>query len=317
MLEAEDNIAVKTIPWVDMNDFLHGSSEDKINIATQFGTALEEIGFVAVTHIGLKKQTIDQAYAMAERYFELPEEIKLKNRSVDNHRGFVPFGTEHAKYTDIIDLKEFYQTTGPTQPDELWPSLPNFKSIMLALYDELRNCMSYCLQATAIYLGYNHPTEQTILSDLLGNGEGVMRILHYPPINPLQCPPGAIRSAPHEDLGVMTVIPRATRSGLQVKTRQGEWIDVIVPDGAAIVNSGDTLSYITNNRIPSTTHRVINPPNTDQTHRYSIPFFGGFPFDTVLEVLDKCKQTNNSALKTKVTFGEFLTTRYQEIGLQK
>lgn len=313
MISTTSNQAL-TIPWIDMRDFFHGSPEQKIQTAQQFGKSLQEIGFVAVSNIGISSQLIDQAYSIAARYFNLTDSFKLKNRTTDNHRGFVPFGTEHAKYTPVIDLKEFYQTTGPTQPDELWPDFPEFKDVMMQLYLQLENCMKHCLQATAIYLGYSAEHEQTLLSDLLGSGECVMRILHYPPVDPLKSPPGAVRSAPHEDLGVMTIIPRATRAGLQVQNRQGDWMDVVVPEGAAIVNSGDTLSHITNGLIPSTTHRVVNPQDNDRSHRYSIPLFGAFPFDTVLQVLDKCKKSAEVTGK-EITFGDFLAERYRAIGL--
>jgi isopenicillin N synthase-like dioxygenase len=307
----------KTIPWVDMSLFLHGSYEQQRLVAHQFGEALQHIGFVAVTHIGINPQTIDNAYAIAAQYFNQAEDTKKINLAKDGHQGFVPFGTEHAKYTNIMDLKEFYQTTGPTQPEVLWPDFPGFKNIMNQLYLELENCMKHCLRATAIYLGYTEEDQQTVLSDLLGSGNSLMRILHYPPVDVSLNQPGAVRAAPHEDLGVMTVIPRATRPGLQVQNHDGDWLDVIVPEGAAIINSGDTLSRMTNGIIPSTTHRVINPSENDYSHRYSIPFFGNFPFNTMLRVLDKCKNTvSQQALPQDITFGDFLTERYKKIGLK-
>lgn len=305
-----------TIPWVNMDRFINGSPEDQITTALQFGNAFQEIGFVAVTNIGIMSETIDRAFAFAENFFNQSDEFKLKVRSPDGHYGFIPFGTEHAKYTHIMDLKEFYQTTGPTQPDHLWPEIAEFKSAVNALYFELERCLKYCLQATAIYLGYTG-SQRTILSDLLGSGNGLMRMLHYPPVDRKLSMPGAIRSAPHEDISMMTVIPRATRPGLQIKSHQGEWLDVMVPDNAAIINAGDTLSYITNGIIPSTTHRVINPDKHDDSPRYSIPFFGSLPFNTMLRVLDKCRgRSEIYNLPKKITFGEFLSKRYKDIGLK-
>lgn len=308
----------QTIPWIDMSRFIHGSSEEKIATAIEFGRAFQELGFVAVTHIGISPATIDKAYAFAETFFHSAQEFKMTVHSPDGHYGYVPFGVEHAKYTDIIDLKEFYSTTGHTQPDHLWPEIAGFKQAMTRLYLELETCMKSCLQATAIYLGYTDVTKHTILSNLLGSGNGLMRMLHYPPINPTLSPPGAIRSAAHEDVSMMTVIPRATHPGLQVKNHQGDWIDVTVPDNAAIINAGDTLSYMTNGIIPSTTHRVINPPIHDYSSRYSIPFFGSLPFNTVMRVLDKCRgNTPKSALPKEITFGDFLSKRYRDIGIKK
>ena len=308
---------IKTIPWIDMSRFMHGTPEEKIATAIEFGKAFQELGFVAATHIGILPKTIDQAYVLAEQFFDSPEEFKLSVRSPDGHYGFIPFGTEHAKYTHVMDLKEFYQTTGPTQPENLWPALPGFKEAITKLYMELETCMKHCLQATAIYLGYTDKVQQTILSDLLGSGNGLMRILHYPPVNPKNAPPGAIRSSAHEDVSMMTIIPRATHPGLQVKNHLGEWIDVTVPHNAAIINAGDTLSYFTNGIIPSTTHRVVNPPNQDYSRRYSIPFFGSLPFKTPMRVLDKCRgSTIKNSRAKEITFGDFLNKRYKDIGLK-
>ena len=306
-----------TIPWIDMSRFMYGSSEEKISTALEFGKAFQELGFVAVTHIGISQTTIDQAFAFAEAFFKRSDEFKSSVRSPDGHYGFIPFGLEHAKYTNIIDLKEFYQTTGPTQPEHLWPDIVGFKEAITTLYLELETCLKYCLQATAIYLGYTDTSRRNILSDLLGSGNGLMRILHYPPVDNKNAIPDAIRAAPHEDVSMMTVIPRATRPGLQVKNHQGEWLDVAVPNDAAIINAGDTLSYITNGIIPSTTHRVVNPEQDDVASRYSIPFFGSLPFNTVLRVLDRCRgKTAAHHLPKPITFGDFLSKRYKDIGIK-
>jgi len=306
---------MQTIPTVDMDLFLHGTPEQKLLTAKKFGEALQKIGFVAITSTGVSSVTIDKAYLAAEQYFKLPEKIKLKTRTANQHHGFTPFGTEHAKYTPTIDLKEFFQTTGPSHPDNVWPDDFEFKNTILKLYSELENCMKHCLQATAIYLGYTDEKQQTILSDMLGEGHGVMRILHYPPVDPTHSPKGAVRSAPHEDLGIMTIIPRTTRPGLQVLTHDNQWIDVVIPHDAAIVNSGDVLNLMTNGLIPSTTHRVINPDDQDYSDRYSIPFFGNLIPTTRLSILDRCRN-NNKLSEEETTFSEFMLKRYHDIGLK-
>jgi isopenicillin N synthase-like dioxygenase len=305
-----------TLPCVDMHAFISGTLEEQQQAALIFGKALQEIGFVAVLNAGIHEDTVGRAYDAAQRFFALPDEKKLQLHAVDGFRGFVPFGTEHAKYTDVIDLKEFFHTTGPTQPEHLWPEDVHFKISVLKLYQELETCMKICLQATAIYLGYTKQHEKTILSDLLGTGRSVMRILHYPPVDSHTIPVGALRSAPHEDLGIMTIIPRATQAGLQIQTRDGYWLDIVVPENAAIVNAGDVLSILTNGIIPSTTHRVINPPEGDLTDRYSVPFFGDILLDTVLRPLDKCG-TSESTEESYMTFGEFFVKRMQDIGFKE
>lgn len=305
----------ESIPWLDMSHFATRSPKDKIALGRQFGEAFHTLGFVAVSNFGIQQTTIDEAYAAAAEFFKLPDDIKNKVLSPDGHQGYTPFGKEHAKYTDVMDLKEFFQITGINHPDHLWPDLPDFKHAMVKLYDELQDCMRACLQATAIYLGYEHPEEQNVLADLIGTGYCVMRPIHYPAI-PDNVIPSAIRAAAHEDLGIMTIVPRATAPGLQAQKTDGTWLNVTVPEGAAIINAGDVLSMVTNGMIPSTTHRVVNPDPLDKSDRYSIPFFGNLPADTPLRVLNKCiGNTRRQDLPKEVTFGEFMRERYAEIGI--
>ena len=296
-----------TIPFVDMKGFLAGTWEEKVKIAHRFGKALQEIGFVAVTNAGIHAETVDNAYDVARDYFNLPIEEKLKQKSKDGFRGYVPFGQEHAKDAEHGDLKEFFHTTGPTQPHEL---RLNSEESILALYHELTNCLSICLEAITIYLGCGHD-ERNLLCRSLKDAGGLMRLLHYPPIG-LTTDSNAVRSSAHEDIGVMTVIPRATEAGLQVKSREGEWIDVEVPSDAAIINAGDTLQHITAGQIPSTMHRVANNPG--DRHRYSIPFFGNFPPEFPLEVLKPCR---GNGIYPVIAYGEFMSGRYKKIGIKE
>lgn len=299
--------SIAIIPFVDMKGFFTGSWEEKVKLAHQFGKALQEIGFVAVINVGIHAETVDQVYSFVKDYFNLPLEEKLKQKSTDGFRGYVPFGQEHAKDSELGDLKEFYHTTGPTQPNEL---RLNSEEPILALYQELTNCLSMCLEATTIYLGCE-AHESNLLCRSLERAGGLMRLLHYPPID-VTTYPNAVRSAAHEDIGVMTVIPRATEAGLQVKTREGEWIDVEVPPDAAIINAGDTLQYITAGHFPSTIHRVVNSPC--ERHRYSIPFFGNFPSEFPLEIVSTCRESEISPV---ITYGEFMRGRYKKIGIRK
>lgn len=305
----------RTIPWIDMETFLYGNPKERLSMAMQFGESFQQLGFVAANNVGIKAETIDNAYAAAATFFHQNEEFKLATRTPEGHVGY---GTEHAKYTDVMDLKEFFQTTGPSHLERVWPELPDFKHAVLSLYDEMEQCMRVLLQATAIYLGYDSSKEENILANMLGFGNGVMRIIHYPPVDPAIVPPGAIRAAAHEDLCIMTIIPRPTGPGLQVKTHDDEWLDVVAPDNAAIINAGDTLAIMTNGMIPSTTHRVVNPAESDRSPRYSIPFFGNLIPTTPLKMLAKCcNDIARFPRYNSMVFSEFMKLRYRELGLSQ
>jgi len=311
------NLCAKTIPWIDMDKFINGTEEEKFQTAIEFGKAFETLGFVAVTNIGIDQDVVERAYSTAEDYFNLPIETKMMHCTGQGLSGYIPYGHEHAKNNPIPDLKEMYQNLGYSNPENLWPNndLPQFKQDMYALYRQLQGCVKHCLKATAISLGYTGKQE-TILSDMLGDGKSLMRILHYPAIDPSTMPPRAIRAASHEDICMMTVIPRPTATGLQVRLHDGTWMDVVVPEGSAIINAGDTLSRITNYKIPSTTHRVVNPANHDGSERYSVPFFGQPSLDDMICVLDNCVLEGETAPED-VTFGKLLLERLSAIGIKK
>ena len=84
-----------------------------------------------------------------------------------------------------------------------------------------------------------------------------LRLLHYPPISK-NSPSDLYGSAPHTDFGCLTILAQDEIGGLQVQTREGEWIDVTKLEGSFVVNVGDMLSRYTNGLLRSTPHRVIN-----------------------------------------------------------
>ena len=303
--------AAQNIPWIDMNAFVDGTPEKKHETAMEFGKALEKFGFVAVTNIGIDQRIVDKAYTLAEDYFALPVDVKMKNFSGDGHRGYIPYGVEHAKNNPLSDLKEFYQMVAADHPQALWPDeLPAYQEAVIDLYNQSEQCVKRCLQATAIYLGYED--QENILADLIGHGNSVMRIAYYPLLEDVDYPEGALRAAEHEDIDIMTVIPRMTEPGLQVLLNNGVWIDVEIPEGAAVINAGDTLSRLTNLIIPSTTHRVVNGSTCNERARLSVPFFGEPGMDTIVSVLDRCVEEGDIDIPEEITFGELLIKRLTE-----
>ena len=112
------------------------------------------------------------------------------------------------------------------------------------------------------------------LSNMIKDSEQtLLRILHYPPITGDE-EPDAIRAAAHEDINLLTILPAANEPGLQVKGKDGEWLDVPSDFGNLIINIGDMLQEASSGYFPSTTHRVINPSGSDMSKsRISLPLF--------------------------------------------
>ena len=124
-----------------------------------------------------------------------------------------------------------------------------------------------------------------------------------------------MRAAAHEDINFITILPAATTSGLQLQDRDGTWLDIESDYGTLIVDAGDMLARITNDLIPSTTHRVINPQDGKNKSRFSMPFFMHPHPESVLSCLPSCQGAG--AKYPDITAHEFLMQRLREIGLIK
>jgi isopenicillin N synthase-like dioxygenase len=172
-------------------------------------------------------------------------------------------------------------------------------------------CASRLLEAFSIYLGQ----DANYLPDMAQDGSSIIRVIHYPVCEGFD-EPGVMRAAQHEDINLMTLLPESTASGLELLTRDGEWLPIHAIEGQMIVDTGDMMRRITNTTIPATTHRVVNPGGAP-TPRYSMPFFVHPHPDAMLEVLESCIGEGEEAKFEPITSEEFLMERLREIGLKK
>ncbi|MCS7292530.1 MAG: 2OG-Fe(II) oxygenase family protein [Gloeomargarita sp. SKYBB_i_bin120] len=137
---------------------------------------------------------------------------------------------------------------------------------------------------------------------------------HYPPL-PAGLPPGILRAAPHTDINLITLLCGATSEGLELQQRDGTWWPVPVLPEALVVDSGDMLQWLTNGLLRSTTHRVMNPTGQNVS-RYSLPFFVHPRPEVELTPLPACvARTGGDARFGRITAGEYLHQRLQEIGV--
>ena len=288
------------------------------------GTAFEEVGFVAVKNHGIPENKIDDLYKYVKSFFSLPLPLKkdYEKPELAGQRGYTSFGKEHAKGSEAPDLKEFYQfgqtvTDGDVAVDEYPPNvevneIPEFKPSMLEAYQNFEKSGKALLQAIAIYLGL----DEHFFDDKIHNGNSILRAIHYPPI--ISEPKSAIRAEQHEDINLITLLVGASAEGLQILTKQGEWVGVTALPGQIVVNVGDMLQRLTNNRLRSTTHRVVNPPREHWgTSRFSIPFFLHPKGEMSLACLESCVNDSHPKAYPDATAGEYLDERLREIGLKK
>jgi isopenicillin N synthase-like dioxygenase len=324
------DILYNEIPSLDLADFTLGSSDKKQAFVQKLGEAYNNIGFVAIKNHGLNKELQDKLYAVIKKFFSLPDDVKSKYEKpeIGFQRGYTGKGKEHAKGRNTGDLKEFYHVgqeldsipdsdeTKKEYPDNIWPSeVPEFKEIANEAYRTLEAAGKNMLKAIALYLNL----EENYFEDKVAYGNSILRQIHYFPIeNPDEVPADAVRAAEHGDINLITLLMGASADGLQVLRKDGKWIPITALPDQLVVNVGDMLERLTNKKLKSTIHRVVNPPREMMhTSRYSIPFFMHPRSEMDLTCLDSCVDGDHPKQFDDATAGEFLEERLRELGLKK
>lgn len=315
----------KGIPSVDLSKFVKGTEEEKNKFVADLGKAYEDIGFVAVKNHGIEKSTIDDLYTYIKAFFDLDETTKKKYEieGIGGQRGYTSFGKEHAKGMKAGDLKEFWhfgQFVEDNDPiDKEYPEnvnveeIPEFLPIGKAAYQAFEDTGRHMLRAIALFLGL----EEEYFNPHIHNGNSILRPIHYPPITG-EIEEGAVRAGAHEDINLITLLVGASADGLQVLNKNNEWVAVTEIQDHIVVNVGDMLQRLTNNRLKSTTHRVTNPPKELMgTSRYSVPFFLHPRSDMKLNCLSSCITESSPKMYEDITAGDYLMERLREIGLVK
>jgi isopenicillin N synthase-like dioxygenase len=297
-----------TIPVVDINDFYQPETHDQF--VAQIASALKEVGFFAVINSGVDGQTLDKAYEAAQQFFQLDMETKLlsHNPNANGQRGYIP--GESAKGSAFGDFKEFYHVgrEGVALCDypNIWPDHYPLKEPLNTLFDALEICKIPLEQAMCEAIG--QPLD--FLTQMTQDGECLLRAIHYP-ANP---PEDRLWAAAHTDIDLFTILPRATAEGLQVLNKEGEWIDVRVPENAFIINGGDMLENLTNGMFKSSQHRVV--ANSKSCERYSMVIFIHPKAADRLDPLPQCINTTGGIRKyAHATRWELLEERLADLGL--
>jgi isopenicillin N synthase-like dioxygenase len=286
--------------------------------ADELGRSFERFGFAIVADHGLPTAPIDAAQASARAFFALPESTKRRYliAGAAGQRGYTPFGVETAKGAAHADLKEFWHVGRDAAPGDdrlanVWPAeVADFRRSVGALYAAFDALGQLLLAAVARHLGL--PRDHFV--DAVAGGESILRLLHYPPTKGAG---PAIRAGPHEDINAITLLLGAEEAGLELRDRDGRWLPVNPAPGAVVVNIGDMLQRLTNHRLPSTTHRVVNPaPARQAAARYSMPFFLHFASDYLIETLPGCVGTGApNRYPEPITARAYLAERLEEIKL--
>ncbi len=283
------------IPVIDISPLLRGGEEATAAVAAQIGAAARGIGFFAVTGHGLPPHQLDGIFAAARALFSLPQGAKeaISIEKAGNNRGWVRLRGEALDPTRPADLKEAFNVgleLGPGHPEILagapfrglnaWPAIPGWRDEVLAYFDAVWALGRILHRPIAHDLGL----EADWFEDKLDRPLATLRLLRYPPV-PAGAADGAIGAGVHTDYGNLTLLLTDDAGGLEVKSRDGRWIEAPILPGTFVVNIGDCLMRWTNDVYVSTPHRVVH---TAPRERISIAFFLDANPDAMVAALPSC-----------------------------
>jgi isopenicillin N synthase-like dioxygenase len=295
------------LPTIDLAPLRGGSETAKREIARRIDAALTEIGFFTVVGHGIAEDFVAAVRRQAVDFFALPREEKMKVARPPQKisRGYNWIGDRSLSYSlgmpappdiqeafafgpeDVADLASRVDAASAAMyAPNLWPDRPaDFKQVMLAYYAAMSALAADLLRVMAGALGVN----ESYFADKFDRQASVARLIRYPAVTepPL---PGQLRAGTHTDYGIMTFVRGDdTPGGLQVKHRQGGWIDVHPPPNSFVCNIGDLMMRWSNDRWVSTLHRVaVPPPDAEPSDRISLVFFQNPNPDTVIRCFESC-----------------------------
>ena len=285
------SISLGHIPIVDFAPFTQGDAADKQRVVDQIYAACHDIGFMYLQNCGIRQSLFNRLLDESKQFFDLPEAVKAQMaRSEQTNCGYIGFQKERLN----VGLKSVWL-----------PDQEAFCNVVSEFYHRGTTIVApNILRAFAIALGQ----PETFFDDKHGQNY-FLRILHYPPIN--QTPePGQLRAGEHSDYGSITLLLQDEVGGLEVCTRQGDWIAAPPIPGTIVVNVGDAMQRWTNDRLSSTLHRVSLPVGAGwKRDRYSIALFCDPNPDVELACLESCITSDQPSRYPSIVMQDYLSRR--------
>jgi isopenicillin N synthase-like dioxygenase len=261
------------IRTLDLESFLRGDAGDKARFAGAFGAALREIGFAVLVGHGVDPALYDDTHdSVLDLFTSTPLEDKMRFRATRHgsvNQGYFPIEETSEIHPDLVEgwvwcRRAFdmpQDRAGPFRAEDYWPSADHerrFRRLALA-HEALFKPI-----AQAMFMGLG--CDPHVYDGKLTNTNFGLRANYYPPMSDAQDCSGAGRLLGHEDVDLFTILPATRVEGLQVwNHRSAKWVRLNAPPGSIVINTGDYMQRISNDILPSTTHRVGKP--RDASHR--------------------------------------------------
>ena len=295
--------------------------KDPEDFSFQLGKNFQNTGFCGISDHTLNKGLVDEVLEIFKEFFSLPKNKKMAyfEPNLGGARGYTPIKIETPKDGYEADVKEFWQTgrnISIEDPYSKWMpqnklvnEIPEFNKKIDKLFSEFDSLGQSLLQSIALFLDL----EESYFETIANKGNSVMRSIHYPPV---RIDDKGERSGAHEDINLITLLIGGNQPGLEIKSKDDEWISVDTAPEVLVCNIGDMLQRLTNHKLVSTTHRVNTPIESMDISRYSIPFFVHPNPDWLIETLDSCCTKDNPKKYMEPILAEdYLQERLKEIKL--
>jgi isopenicillin N synthase-like dioxygenase len=293
------------IPVLDIGEYLAGKPGARQILADAVATTCDDTGFLVIANHGIDPALVENAFAAASDFFNMDERRKLELKIGDLNIGYLPYGAQIVRTSKVHANKKpnysesFYIVTdrSPDDPEIVsgnalyglnkWPDdLPCFKARTTAYFNAMRPLAHKMVSVVATSLAL---PDDYFDSDFI-EPSITLRLIRYPSHDGAE--DDQFGFAPHIDTNFLTLLAQSALPGLEVRTRDGDWIRPPAIPGTFVVNTGEMLSRYSNDRYIPTPHRVIN---TNNAVRHAIPFFYGPGLDAVIRPVPTCVSVDNPA----------------------
>ncbi|TDO99932.1 isopenicillin N synthase family dioxygenase [Marinomonas balearica] len=305
-----------SIPLINLTNLVSEKSEVRQNEMALLDKACREIGFFYLVDTGIPQTLISKMMSTAKTYFEKPleEKMAIDIKNSPNHRGYGGIGEEQLDEVNKADWKETFDMALDIPADNplvaKYPTMygPNQNPSDPEILEALQEYYVSAFEVSQKLLGAMAETlklEDDFFTKCFKTHVTVLRMIHYPPRPEASHDNGA---GAHTDYGCVTLLLQDQTGGLQVKHRNGEWIDAEPMEGALVVNIGDLMQRWTNDEYVSTAHRV--KASNPGVHRYSIPFFVEPDYETDVSCVPTCATEESPAKYESVLAGDWIQSRF-------
>ncbi|KAJ1408351.1 Oxoglutarate/iron-dependent dioxygenase [Sesbania bispinosa] len=283
-----------SIPIIDLQGLL---GSNRSHVIQKIAQACQNYGFFQIVNHGVPEEVVGKMVNVSREFFGLPESERLKNYSDDPSKTTRLSTSFNVNTEKVSNWRDFLRLHCHPLEDYIqeWPANPpSFREDVAEYSRHMRGLSLRLLEAISESLGL----ERDYIDKALGKHGQHMAINYYPP-----CPePELTYGLPaHADPNAITILLQNDVPGLQV-LNDGKWVTVNPVPNTFIINIGDQIQVISNDRYKSVLHRALV---NSEKERMSIPTFYCPSPDAVVRPAPQLIDADHPAQYTNFTYSEY------------